>query len=93
MKPTVVVVVVVEVVVGIGVVQYGINSEQYGKFFLNFSLFSQCTNVSVTGFLFSEDYFFNIRLHKFTKKSMFFFLILLYENSPLLSVRLSLHIL
>ena len=73
MKPTVVVVVVVVVVVAIGVPQDGINSEQYGKFFRNFSLFSQCTNVSVTGFLFSEDYFFNIRLHKFTKKSMFFF--------------------
>ena len=68
MKPTVVVVVVVEVVVGIGVVQYGINSEQYGKFFLNFSLFSQCTNVSVTGYSFSEDNFFTVRLHKFTRK-------------------------
>ena len=50
MKPTVVVVVVVVVVVAIGVPQDGINSEQYGKFFRNFSLFSQCTNVSVTGF-------------------------------------------
>ena len=65
MKPTVVVVVVVEVVVGIGVVQYGINSEQYGKFFLNFSLFSHCTNVSVTGYLFSEDNFFIVTLNLF----------------------------
>ena len=68
MKPTVVVVVVVEVVVGIGVPQYGIKSEQYGKFFRNTSLFSQCTNVSVTGYSFSEDNFFTVRLHKFTRK-------------------------
>ena len=58
MKPTVVVVVVVVVVVGIGVPQYGIKSEQYGKFFRNASLFSQCTKVSVTDYLFSEENFF-----------------------------------
>ena len=60
MKPTVVVVVVVVVVVGNSVPQSGIKSEQYGKFFRNFSLFSQCTNVSVTGYLFSEDNFFTV---------------------------------
>ena len=68
MKPTVVVVVVVEVVVAIGVPQSGINSEQYGKFFRNFSLFSQFTNVSVTGYSFSEDSYFTNRLHKFARE-------------------------
>ena len=61
MKPTVVVVVVVVVVVAIGVVQYGIRSEQYGKFFRKISLFSHCTNVSVTGYLFSEENLFTVK--------------------------------